>query len=85
MYSFQPEPQNKWTTVLNKRGRRTEEEAPREAKLIKESDRWFNPTSTHNCYSALLEDESIDQQKTTDPGNTPKPPPSLHANYKSTY
>jgi hypothetical protein len=72
--SSQPEPHNKWTTVSNKRGRPIQEEAPREAKHTKESDHWLKPTSTHNPYSALMEDESEDQQQTTDPGNSSKPP-----------
>jgi hypothetical protein len=74
MYS-QPEWDNKWTKVSHKRGRPTQEEAPRQAKLIKESDHWLNQTPACNHYSALLEDESEDQQQTTDPRNTPKPPP----------
>jgi hypothetical protein len=49
--------------------------SPRAAKAIKESYHWLNPTPTHNCYSALLEDESEGQQQTTKPGNTPKPAP----------
>jgi hypothetical protein len=75
MYFFQPGSGNKWTKVSNKRGRPTHERAPRQAKLVKESDHWLNPTSTRNRFSALMEDESEDQQQTADAGNTPKPPP----------
>jgi hypothetical protein len=41
----------------------------------KESENWPNQTSTSNRYTALLEEESEDQQQKADPENTPKPPP----------
>jgi hypothetical protein len=84
VYSSQLEPQNKWTIVSNNRGRPTHEEAPRAPKLIKESDYCLNTTSTHNRYSALLEDESEDQQQTTDSGITTKPPPTYVSNVTTT-
>jgi hypothetical protein len=49
-------------------------EKPQE-KLNSSKTMGSNPTSTHNHYSALLEDESEDQQQITDLGNTPKLPP----------
>jgi hypothetical protein len=75
IYTSQPYTDNTWTTVSIKRYIPTQEEAPRQAKLVKESDHWFNPTPTHSRNSALLEDESDDQQQTTFPGKTSKPLP----------
>jgi hypothetical protein len=49
IYSSQLERHNKWTTVSNKQGRPTQEEAPRAAELVKESDHWLNPTSTQTA------------------------------------
>jgi hypothetical protein len=41
----------------------------------KESERWLNQPSTSNRYTALLREESEDQQHKTDSENTPKPLP----------
>jgi hypothetical protein len=47
----------------------------RDAKHAKESEHWLNQTSTSNRYTALLEEESEDQQQKAGLENTPKPPP----------
>jgi hypothetical protein len=57
---------------MYKRGRSTQDETERETKHIKESVYWLNQTSTS---TALLEEESEDQQRKAGPENTPKPPP----------
>jgi hypothetical protein len=62
MYSFQPELIDNWTKVSYKRGRLTQEETEREAKHTKESEQWLDQTSTSSRYTALLEEESDDQQ-----------------------
>jgi hypothetical protein len=72
--SSQPELNDNWTKVLYKRGRSTQEGTKREAKFAKESEHWLNHTSTSNRYTALLEEESEDQQQKVSPENTPKPP-----------
>jgi hypothetical protein len=36
---------------------------------------WHNQISTSNCYTALLEEESEDQQHKAGPQNLPKQPP----------
>jgi hypothetical protein len=41
----------------------------------KESVHWLNQTSTSSNYTALLEEESEDQQHKPGPENTPKPLP----------
>jgi hypothetical protein len=58
------------TKEADQQGERTE----REAKHAKESEQWLNQTSTSNRYTALLEEESEDQQKKAGPENTQKPP-----------
>jgi hypothetical protein len=60
---------------LYKRGRSTQEGTEREAKHAKESEHWLNQTSTSNRYTALLEEESVDQQQKAGPEKTPRPPP----------
>jgi hypothetical protein len=75
MYSSQPELNNNWTKLSYKRGRSTQEETEREAKLAKESEQWLNQTSTSSHYTALLEEESEDHQQKSGPENTPEPPP----------
>jgi hypothetical protein len=60
MYSSQPELNNNWTKVSYK---------------SKEGEHWLNQTSTSSPYTALLEEESEDQQQKASPENTPKPPP----------
>jgi hypothetical protein len=42
----------------------------------KGSEYWLNQPSTSNRYTALLEEESGDQQHKTSPENMSKPPPS---------
>jgi hypothetical protein len=75
MYSSQPELNDNWTEVSYKRGRSTQEESEREAKHAKESKHWLNQTFTSNCCTALLEEESENQQQKAGPENTPKPLP----------
>jgi hypothetical protein len=62
MYSSQPELRN-WTKVSYTRGISTQEEIEREAKQTKESEDWLDKTSTSSRYTALLEEESEDQQR----------------------
>jgi hypothetical protein len=71
MNSSQPD---NWTTVSYKRRRSTQDRTDKEAKHGKQSEHWLNQTSTSNRYTALLEEESEDQQKAGNE-NTPKPPP----------
>jgi hypothetical protein len=75
MYSSEPELNNKSTKVSYKIGRSTQEQTETEAKHTKESEHWLNQTSISNRYTALLEEESADQQHKASPENTPKPPP----------
>jgi hypothetical protein len=53
----------------------TQEGTEREDNHAKESEHWLSQTSTSNCYSALPEEESEDQQKKAGPETTPKSPP----------
>jgi hypothetical protein len=62
------------TKVSYKRGRSTQDGTDKEAKHAKQSKNWINPTSTSNRYTAILEEESEEQQKAGNE-NTPKPPP----------
>jgi hypothetical protein len=39
------------------------------------SEHWLNQASTSNRYTALLDEESEDQQQKASLENTPKPPP----------
>jgi hypothetical protein len=71
----QPELNHKWTQVSYKRGGSTQEGTEREGKKPIESEHWLNQTSTSNRYTALLEEESEDQQHRAGPENTQKPPP----------
>jgi hypothetical protein len=71
----QPEFNNNWTEVSYKRDRSTQDETEGEAKHYKEREHWLNQTSTSNRYTALLVEESEDQQQKTGPANTPKLPP----------
>jgi hypothetical protein len=75
MNSSQPELNDNWTKVSYKRGRLTQEGTEREAKHAKRSEHWFNQASTCNRYTALLEEESEDQQQKAGPENTPQPSP----------
>jgi hypothetical protein len=75
MYSFKPELNNNCAKLSYNRGRLTQEETEREAKHTKESKHWLNQSSTSSCYTALLEEESEDQQHKASPENIPKPPP----------
>jgi hypothetical protein len=74
MNSSQPELNDNSTKVSYKRGRWSQDGTDKEAKHAKESKHWLYPTSTSNCYTALLEEESEEQQK-ADNENTPNPPP----------
>jgi hypothetical protein len=62
MNSSQPVLNGNWTKVSYKRGRSIQEGIESEAEHAKESKRWLNQTSTSNRYTALLEEESEDQQ-----------------------
>jgi hypothetical protein len=75
MYSSQPELNDNWNKVSYKGGSKAQEGTEREAKLAKESEHWLNKTSTSNHYTALLEEESEDQQQKAGPENKPKPLP----------
>jgi hypothetical protein len=75
MNSSQPELNDNWTKVSYKRGSSTQKENEKEAKHAKESEYWFNRTSTSSLYTALLEEGSKDQQQKAGPENAPKPPP----------
>jgi hypothetical protein len=66
---------NNWTKVTYKRARSTQDETERETKRTKESVHGLNQSSTSNRYTALLEEESEEQQHKTGPNNMPKPPP----------
>jgi hypothetical protein len=70
-----PELNDNWTKVSYKRGRSTQEETEREALLAKESQHWLNQTSTSSRYTALLLEESVDQQQKAGSENMSKPPP----------
>jgi hypothetical protein len=74
-YHTQPELNHKWAKVSYKRGRSTQDETERETKHAKDSEHWLNQTPTSNRYTALLEEESEDQQQKAGHVNIPKPPP----------
>jgi hypothetical protein len=57
------------------KGADKQKETERKVKHAKESELWFNQTSTSNRYTALLEEEREDQQLKAGPENTLKPPP----------
>jgi hypothetical protein len=69
MYSSELESHNKWTTVSSKRGRPTQEEASRKAKLFKERNNFLNPTLHTTAFQPYWK-----MKVKTNPGNTPKPP-----------
>jgi hypothetical protein len=75
MYSSQPELKTNWTKVSFKRGRSTQEETEREVKHTKEKEHCINQTCISNHCTALLEEESEDQQQKAGPEHMPKPPP----------
>jgi hypothetical protein len=75
MHSSQPKVNDNWSKVSYKRGRSTQEETEREAKHAKESEYRLNQTSISNRYTALLDEESEDQQQKAGPEATPNPPP----------
>jgi hypothetical protein len=54
----------------------------REAKHTKESESWLNQISTSSHYTALLEEESEDQQHKAGPEKKPKPPPTYITDLK---
>jgi hypothetical protein len=60
---------------LTKEADQHKKELKGEATHAKKNQHWLNQTSTSNCYTALLEEESKDQQQKAGPENTPKPPP----------
>jgi hypothetical protein len=57
MTTSQPE---KWIKLTNKRGRPTQEGTSKDFKLAKISDHWLNPTPTSNRYTALQQQEELD-------------------------
>jgi hypothetical protein len=63
IYSSQPELNDNWTKVSYKRRRLTQEETEREAKHTKERDHRLNESSTFSHYTALVEEESEEQQQ----------------------
>jgi hypothetical protein len=58
----QPGPRTPWTKVTKKKkkSRTTQEDSIGNAKHIKEDSHWLHSTTTHNLYTALLNDENID-------------------------
>jgi hypothetical protein len=60
MNSSQPELNDNWTKVSQKRGRSTKEETEIEAKHTKEHEHWLNQN-----YTALLAVTGEDQQQNT--------------------
>jgi hypothetical protein len=63
------------TKVSYKRAGSPRDETETKAKHSKESERGLNQPSTCNRNTALLHEESEDQQHNTVPQNTPKPRP----------
>jgi hypothetical protein len=61
--------------VSYKRSRSTQDGTDKEAKHTKQSEHWLNQTSTSNHYTALIEEESEDQQQKAGNEHTPKLPP----------
>jgi hypothetical protein len=72
MNSSQPD---NWTKVSYKRGRSTQDGTDKEAKHAKQSEHCLNQTSTSSRYTALIEEESEEQQKAGNE-NMPKNPPT---------
>jgi hypothetical protein len=81
-FPSQQELNNDWTKVSYKQ-RSTLDKTEREIKHIKESVHWLNQTSTTNHYTALLEEETEDQQHKAGSENTLKPPPVYIADVKT--
>jgi hypothetical protein len=70
MYSSQPELSKNWPKYYTK-------EADQHKMKLKEKDKEhrLNQISTSNCYTAVLEEGSQDQQQKAGPENIPNPPP----------
>jgi hypothetical protein len=79
--SSQPGPSTPWTKVTKKKRRRRrssrtqQEDSIGNAKHIKEDSHWLHPTTTHNRYSALSDDENVDHLQKVASDSTPKPLP----------
>jgi hypothetical protein len=73
-FPSQPEIIKNWTKLLYKRSRSAQDRNKIKTKHSKESEHYLNQTSTSNRYTALLEEESEDQQHKTSLENTRKPP-----------
>jgi hypothetical protein len=71
----QPGPSTPWTKATNNRSRTSQEDSIGNAKHIKEDSHWLHPTTTHNRYAALSDDESIDHLQKVATDSTPKPSP----------
>jgi hypothetical protein len=67
-----PKPMHRLEYHTNKVDHNTKQ---REAKHTKDSEHWLIQTPTSNCYTVLLEEESVDQQHKAGPENMPKPLP----------
>jgi hypothetical protein len=70
----QQELNNNCAKVSHKQGRSAQDKNETKSKHSKESEYWLNQTSLSNQYTALLEEESEDQQNKDTPENTLKPP-----------
>jgi hypothetical protein len=66
-FPSQQELNNNWTKVSHTRGRSAQYETETKAKHSKEDEHRLNQISTSNRYTALLEQESEDQQHKTGP------------------
>jgi hypothetical protein len=69
MTSLQSE---QWIKPTNKRGRLTQDGSFKDSKLAKPSDHWLNPTPTSNCFTALQQDEDLNNH----PHLVRRPPPT---------
>jgi hypothetical protein len=69
--------------VSYKWGIAIQDETERETKYSTESVHWLNQTSTSDRYTALLKEESENQQHKAGPENTPKPPPKYISHVKN--
>jgi hypothetical protein len=73
-FPSQPGLNNNWIRMSYKLSRLTEDQTETETKHSKESESWLNQTCTFSRYTALLEEESEDQQHKASPESTLKPP-----------
>jgi hypothetical protein len=79
-FPFQLEFSDNGAKVSFKRGRSAQDEIKKERKKVeeansKEGEYWLNQHSASSRYTAVIKEESEDQEHKTGPENTPKPPP----------